>query len=565
MMPYTLSPTADYREIDVAKMLCVVRKGGVVEVCVLSADGLYQGWYTDSCRWNLSDILDYVTVNLDRLPEAFENFPSEISSWTPSDQVARFSGLSEDGEKALSSFAVHLDKQVFSVGSAGRFEPEEYNRLVTDPLLKRSVVDLYQKHAWFLNTCPVHLLLFVFDESKDPGFLNRNPDAVVLEIINSGLLKEYHDPDPERWPISATAIKSMAKFARQDMRCDLRTLAFISSFPSSWHPTLIKGDWVSLSGASRLVGRSVASKPSDLVDLFEGFKGDLRRAERAMLLHEDLDPQMHYDEINDFATAFVEQIIHPLFEFAGGNINDPTYIEAMTDISKNLLGCRSIQKFSDLSERWHNQFDFAEVIAKFGPDVKWKPLTKEITSGDRSLRLQFLTTPYELLDEGSKTADRNGSLGLDHCVASKVIGCLTGDTHIGSIRRFGKDGSYERLSTFEYSTDSGIYELVQHRGRKNVDPPKVAVQMLDHWKRLIDDGVIDMDWDAICPPTNEMRVDKATFDEVLLPWRSFLKRSLQAYSQRELAQYVMEAFDTYKMTLEQSHDDGYENSAGFAR
>ncbi|MDE4914922.1 hypothetical protein [Methylobacterium sp. 092160098-2] len=173
----------------------------------------------------------------------------------------------------------------------------------------------------------------------------------------------------------------------------------------------------------------------------------------------------------------------------------------------------------------------------------WAPIAQAMTAPN-GLFILPLTDPRMLADEGrgwglsgpQSTLNKDGSHGLNHCVATKESYCRQGTMHVLSIRRVNADGTFERLSTPSIlGVPQGSTEIRhnEHRSFGNTNPSAEATAAWKWYKDGLSSGAIPINHDMIREVT--VRERKRWSDDVargaLYDWRKdeLLERAFSAW------------------------------------
>lgn len=187
--------------------------------------------------------------------------------------------------------------------------------------------------------------------------------------------------------------------------------------------------------------------------------------------------------VTDMIRAFAEEVLAPALGMRDGELPPPVphlrqVAPLMDDMlaaasARLLLGGRTLPALAEVCARWHARSDAAArfLAGLAGPDAPAGPrLFDDVDLGD-GLYLTCLNTVGALLDEGAPGPDAAGVDGLHHCVGGYGELVSTGRTSVASLRRRTGRGTFERLSTAEVDWSAHPYDLVQHQGPRNTDPP----------------------------------------------------------------------------------------------
>jgi hypothetical protein len=281
-------------------------------------------------------------------------------------------------------------------------------------------------------------------------------------------------------------------------------LPLLLSIPIDWWPK--KRDWRSFEACSASIGaisRSAFVKipyetlVSSCGGDWTGFAGRLARA--SGLTGEVIQPHDLADrgaDCRDPLGALVRDVLVPLFasrededgrvrlEYAYGQTiprdapdtdRHPLILAAQRAAQHVLYQGKSAPGILEASRRWHGRQATmqAEIRGRDG-GARWPSLFEdEYRDGD--VGIVAVSDYATLREEGGFGPDRNGVGGLDHCVASRLPECLSGQAHVLSVRMHSPDGTWRRLSTCQVSVQgsaSGRHQLSigEHRGKGNAAP-----------------------------------------------------------------------------------------------
>jgi len=128
----------------------------------------------------------------------------------------------------------------------------------------------------------------------------------------------------------------------------------------------------------------------------------------------------------------------------------------------------------DLARSWRARREtidraVADVESEAGSETSWPALAPPF--GHRDVEVRVISDALALWEEGAATADRDGLLGLDHCIYGRLRLFRAGHAHGLSLRRAGGGA---RLSTAQVAIEAGRPVLVEHRGRRNAEPDPEA-------------------------------------------------------------------------------------------
>ena len=241
-----------------------------------------------------------------------------------------------------------------------------------------------------------------------------------------------------------------------------RVLRMVSTFPPNWFPST----------------PDEARAARDLQPLHEGIErllGDARPAfaackgrwsgfldgatARSGLRPADLKriPALMSDAADDLCRT----VALPNLALAGGSREPdlaPALAASRPAAARILFGGRGLHACITVQTSWHDGTAgmLARPLGKGVVSGTWKGLTRPWRSPD-GIDLVPLRSGTELAAEGA---------ALDHCAASYGLDCLTGSSHVVSLRLDGRP-----LSTAEFALPSdGMPRLRQHSGPGNARP-----------------------------------------------------------------------------------------------
>ncbi len=195
------------------------------------------------------------------------------------------------------------------------------------------------------------------------------------------------------------------------------------------------------------------------------------------------------NDFDDLAKTFGYQVLAPAIldemsepeEWATFFENDtlddilrqiPRNTTSMTLVGDFIVRDRSFNRIVELTREWEkNSADIIGMIAAERSDTHWVPLGPPATyeTPEGPLTVVPLNSAAELLEEGRR---------LRHCVATYSEKCLFDIVRIVSIR----DATGRSLSTVQVAFDNQTkWQIVQHRGARNAEPPAVAHRVVSDW------------------------------------------------------------------------------------
>jgi hypothetical protein len=212
------------------------------------------------------------------------------------------------------------------------------------------------------------------------------------------------------------------------------------------------------------------------------------------------------EKASDFIQSFSMRTILPALFRLGQPANE--FVESSrtcTDVVNFWQGVSRELLLAALSETWN----LGTVIAAYqswhkvvgqssfrGALSMWPALCPTLTAPNR-VQLIPLTNSAELAEEGS---------AMHHCVGGYTSQCLSGNSHIFSIR----DSNGIRLSTLQLQQHGRVICLRQNRSAGNGQAPEIAVQAGLWIERQIQCGAIEIDWDNLLEQQLRMRINAGT-------------------------------------------------------
>lgn len=195
-----------------------------------------------------------------------------------------------------------------------------------------------------------------------------------------------------------------------------------------------------------------------------------------------------FGQLRDVMECLVNIVVLPMAvhgKFASKvTVNTEVKQYAFALAKRMLLGEKSAPALIELSRKWHTQraviLDATRLaeqenrVSLLGeiPHDGWPPLCDPVVAPN-GLVIVPLNSPDQLQWESSKAKDPTGAPGLSHCVWSYPTKCLSGESHIVSIREFDENGAYSRISTVEFARlhpTSNRLTVVQNQGFGNSTP-----------------------------------------------------------------------------------------------
>ncbi len=320
----------------------------------------------------------------------------------------------------------------------------------------------------------------------------------------------------------------------------------LSTLPPDWFPRN-EPDWVAFLDLADTVFRRlppiIGESPSDLAAGCGGKWAEFRRrvakAAAPTRPPEDIDdvgraawrPVVSEDRatLSGVAVGVLDMVRHfrdivALPVSASGSDMDVPLSEETRRLAYETSGrilCRgkSLPAIIELQRQWHTRSASINVAVR-GEDTEAKDRERERKLAAGELRLvpangwaplcpvvvapngvtvMPLVSPQELVDEGRKGMNPDGSAGLSHCVGGYDDDCRKGTSHIVSFREY--DGErFTRLSTAEFSKvdpRSNKLRLVQNQCHGNGTPPPRAQQAYNWFVHEVEAGNIAINRDGI--------------------------------------------------------------------
>ncbi len=243
--------------------------------------------------------------------------------------------------------------------------------------------------------------------------------------------------------------------------------------------------------------------------------------------------------VEDASRSFARQVLEPAVAMTRGRLATQGQGIMSEHASAALLWSgRSLPRVAEVVRRWHGAESgmLTQVMAL--PDVRgngaasWKRHIPDHTADGMSLTI--LTDAVQLVEEGARGPDRDGSPGLAHCVGNYAPRCASGDCRIGSLRHRGPDGAWRRLSTVEFDVRGDAVTVLQHKGPENREPGPAESAMVAAYVRHLNGR--DSRTRAIRPEPAPIGWSGASGYDVGVPgnwhavtalWRPFLPRGLR--------------------------------------
>lgn len=186
-------------------------------------------------------------------------------------------------------------------------------------------------------------------------------------------------------------------------------------------------------------------------------------------------------ELRDFLRALFDAAVAPDLHDLNMPHMDGCFAVCAPEIFRAIFPHPSPIKIMDIVQDWH---DISWRWPKEIRDIHWPPLTPPLTAPVEygGCRLGFLTSEEEIIAEGAEQ---------QHCVGGYGDRCLSGNTHILSVR----DDSGKIISTAElHREDDNSLTLIQHRAKRNGTPPEHAVKSITWFMDQLSSGGIKVDF-----------------------------------------------------------------------
>jgi hypothetical protein len=163
--------------------------------------------------------------------------------------------------------------------------------------------------------------------------------------------------------------------------------------------------------------------------------------------------------------------------------------------------------------------------------------------------VKVLTSPDELIDEGSSGINVDGTNGLDHCVAGYSDSCSLGRSRIVSLRRRRSGRPDIRLSTAQIEIRSRSYRIVQHQAKGNTPPSRVCDAALHAYLRALQNKSLAVDHAAFIQKSDhpESKLQEGAGYNFWVPgawgtardaWSRFLPRYARTWGPKEFTAFV---------------------------
>ncbi len=319
--------------------------------------------------------------------------------------------------------------------------------------------------------------------------------------------------------------------ARDDLT--FSALRMVARLPLAWVPGT-EEEWDALVEVLPAVAHatSTCGEDAEAASRQLGAKGRWAEFESRLLsASSDAGLAASIGDMRDVASAFLVQLVEPALDVTGSTLGG----DDASDVASAhalLHSGRDLARMLAVSDAWHRRVPAlgSHVAGAPGwaaglPDRQW---------GD--VAVVILTTPSQLVAEGTAGPDADGIAGLSHCVAGYAPHCRQGTSRVASVRRVLPDGRFDRLSTVEFAVTRRGATVGQHRGRANAAPPPEARDAVDAYVATLGAGLIAVDGEAFAPvPWDDEALERAGYDwrvrgawdAMRDAWRPFLPRSLR--------------------------------------
>jgi hypothetical protein len=259
----------------------------------------------------------------------------------------------------------------------------------------------------------------------------------------------------------------------------------------------------------------------------------------------------------DPLARFQSQILVPALALAGEDAGRSLF-KGGTEfaVARPLLyGAKCAVRVLGTSALWHaRQATIAAEVATFAPlpndGRKWESCLSDFeTSG---IAIKVLTSPEEMVDEGRKGLNADGTNGLNHCVAGYVDDCLRGDSVIVSLRRRKSNRPDVRLSTAQIGLNWRTLQVLQHFGEGNSQPSRECDKALETYLYAMRDRKLQIarDWSKSRSDTSRnIALEAAGYDfrksgaweTARDAWERFLPRYARTWSAHDFAAFARTA------------------------
>lgn len=352
----------------------------------------------------------------------------------------------------------------------------------------------------------------------------------------------------------------------------------LASLPREWLPARLSpstaDEWAAALRIASETWRLARLTDRSPRSFLKGFDGSWTAYEREVMIcggtggwGREGDEDFHRLSLRcgDMLAAFERQILLPSFERIGHDLGnrpisfemlapDPTFVNAkgtVREMSARLLfrakGWRAI---AELAADWATRTEELGILESgLSVGARWPvPFeTVRYETPDGQISIKPLATPTELLNETTGAPDSESLLGLSNCVASLIAECASGNSLVLSIRHRPSQGSPIRLSTAQlkvtYSHGGCRLRAVQHHGRENSPPPRLATEALS---RLLADprapSYAELMAEARRPHSAIFLYDPRrpnTIERMLQCWHFALPRELQGLPPEQLAEAAL--------------------------
>lgn len=383
--------------------------------------------------------------------------------------------------------------------SGARSGPLDYKRLRAMEQPRRDVI----RHWPWLS----HLAL-----AAAPGPLTEGAANFAARI----LLKEQEGHDGEKTKALAVLLDRLRGLDPDD---DIDALIWdalpaLADLPREWLPGRLcsstAGEWsaaLRVASETKRLASLTDRRPRSFVKHFPGswtaIENDVVVAGGARGYGFDPDEDFHLlcEHCGDMLSAFERQVLLPSFARIGHDVGDrpiwfdalapdPAFVDPKGTIrqmsAKLLLRDKGWRGIALLASAWRARTEELGIReAQLSIGAKWRVPFEEIRYDTPTGRIliRALSTPGELVDEGTRGLDSEGIDGLSHCAPTFMSECAAGQSLMLSIRLLRAGGPAIRLSTVllrpRYANGEYVLRVVQHRGLGNGPAPAAATAALD--------------------------------------------------------------------------------------
>ncbi len=194
------------------------------------------------------------------------------------------------------------------------------------------------------------------------------------------------------------------------------------------------------------------------------------------------------DNVKDALKEFTQSVVLP--NIISASMSSDQCKEAvelmMPEVASAMIGERSLSTLLGVSKAWHDHYAEVDAARTVPREGQWTAVVEKPFES-QGCTLSFLTDAQQLRDEGRR---------LKHCVGSYVVECVSGSSHIASIR--DKEG--KSLATIEFAEDISqgkpMLRIVQKRSYDDATPKfhSPEMQCLSDFMKAINKGEIKLDF-----------------------------------------------------------------------